>query len=571
MMTTWLLPPRSGATFTTPRGNVIAATLGRPAPFEDSDVNAALAQGWTYSDLAPVEQLGKLTNLPATMALDNLGNLEGLLNPINGEILPIDDSTSQTRNNLINAWKQSPMIVAPLRQNTFAYTTPASNEVWGSSVRLANGVHLTANASGTTGASEPANYFDGRPITDGTVGWYQDEFTKTTSDLDAPIVTAQLFTNYAAEGLTLNNFVAASGLPLIANSNEAIIGSLGNAYLSLYSAAIGTSAFSANATGNVTGTNANGFPVSNTRSFAYSFDPYAEIQFIVSDHKFALAFHNFGARAYVTIDGKRVEGAPTNFTGASNNGLLFNFNGNLKDRLVTISANAQFRGVGLSAQGSVRAAPISDDVCLLLADSHGITTSPNVTGCGHLGFYLKRYLGFGGLINASNGSSGYINKGANQFNLLEMLNNVDNIAAWQYLNPKHIIIHHGNNDNPLTINAVIESLTKTRELFPFAKISVCTCFSGSTGPNATILNNAAIITSAFNQIADRNSRLITTVGTSAATSQIFGLGNASSAITVVGNSTIVTGVDNTHVSPGGSRYLARRIAEAINLAWAGNY
>lgn len=59
-MTTWLLPPRSGATFQTASRNIIAATLGNPTPFEDSDVNAALAQGWTYSNEAPVPQLGLL-------------------------------------------------------------------------------------------------------------------------------------------------------------------------------------------------------------------------------------------------------------------------------------------------------------------------------------------------------------------------------------------------------------------------------------------------------------------------------------------------------------------------------
>lgn len=67
-MTTWLLPPRSGATFVTPTGSVITATLGNPTPFEDSDVNAALAQGWTYSNEAPVPQLGLLLRDPERYA-----------------------------------------------------------------------------------------------------------------------------------------------------------------------------------------------------------------------------------------------------------------------------------------------------------------------------------------------------------------------------------------------------------------------------------------------------------------------------------------------------------------------
>lgn len=68
-MTTWLLPPRSGATFTTPSGNVITATLARPTPFTDSDVPAALAQGWTYSDTAPLPPLGDLLPVQFTSGL----------------------------------------------------------------------------------------------------------------------------------------------------------------------------------------------------------------------------------------------------------------------------------------------------------------------------------------------------------------------------------------------------------------------------------------------------------------------------------------------------------------------
>lgn len=64
-MTTWLLPPKSGATFTTATRNVIVATLGVPVPFDDEDVNDAVAQGWEFSNKAPVEKLGKLLPVDA--------------------------------------------------------------------------------------------------------------------------------------------------------------------------------------------------------------------------------------------------------------------------------------------------------------------------------------------------------------------------------------------------------------------------------------------------------------------------------------------------------------------------
>lgn len=65
-MTTWLLAPRSGATFTNAAGNVYTGTVGVPVSFADADVTAALAQGWTYSLTAPLDQLGQL--IPITDA-----------------------------------------------------------------------------------------------------------------------------------------------------------------------------------------------------------------------------------------------------------------------------------------------------------------------------------------------------------------------------------------------------------------------------------------------------------------------------------------------------------------------
>ena len=72
MMTIWLLPPRSGATITNNARTVYTGTAGVPVAFEDADVPAAIAQGWTYSDQAPVEQLGKLIGIPEEKGTSNV-------------------------------------------------------------------------------------------------------------------------------------------------------------------------------------------------------------------------------------------------------------------------------------------------------------------------------------------------------------------------------------------------------------------------------------------------------------------------------------------------------------------
>jgi lysophospholipase L1-like esterase len=93
-MTTWLLAPRSGATFTNTEGKVYTGTLGVPVSFADADVTEALAQGWTYSDESPLPQLGKLAGVPATLSLDSEGNPEGLINPKTGKVSPLNADAS---------------------------------------------------------------------------------------------------------------------------------------------------------------------------------------------------------------------------------------------------------------------------------------------------------------------------------------------------------------------------------------------------------------------------------------------------------------------------------------------
>ena len=86
MMTTWLLPPKSGAIFQTPSRNIIAGTLGVPVSFEDSDVANALAQGWTVSSTAPLEQLGKLIPVESQF-IPETNDFAGILKAYNQALL----------------------------------------------------------------------------------------------------------------------------------------------------------------------------------------------------------------------------------------------------------------------------------------------------------------------------------------------------------------------------------------------------------------------------------------------------------------------------------------------------
>jgi len=487
------------------------------------------------------------------------------------------DTLIANRLKRIEAWKKGPMIPAPLRLNNTAYTI-GTGEIPANVVRFADGTHWILATAGTTDAAEPVATPMGRPLTDGSCVWYQDQWRTDKLAEGAPTVKPVTAAQLAGEGLIFTRFAVTSGLPFVVDSEDVIVGSFSTNYLSSYNQVVNFSG-GGNSTGDVVGTNAAGFKggVACTRSFAYDKAAHSELTFDVTDHKFSLGFHNFGAQAMVTIDGRLVQGEPSRFTVGGDAGLIYDFNGEFKRRTITVPAAAQFRGVGLTAKGFVSATPKGNDTMLLLADSYGSTSNPSLFLMGVMGYHLKKELGLSGMINCTSGGTGYFNKvTAQQLNMLERLNNVDNIAAWTYLNPSHILFAMGNNDvNQNESNAryyMRASWEKARGLFPNAKISVWTCHGGSTGPSAGTFAMGAAIRAEFRAWNDPNSRLIDILGTSAAQSIVSGTSRIDLAINAAENVSFVGGFnDNAHPSPFGARYLAQRLAQYINAAWNGEY
>lgn len=117
-MTTWLLAPRSGATFTNAAGNVYTGTVGVPVSFDDADVDAALAQGWTYSDLAPLEQLGALTGVPANVKTGYDGKPYAIYDAKTNQSFPIQQTNGQRPRLMVFGNS-----IAGFSNNTFAATT----------------------------------------------------------------------------------------------------------------------------------------------------------------------------------------------------------------------------------------------------------------------------------------------------------------------------------------------------------------------------------------------------------------------------------------------------------------
>ena len=479
------------------------------------------------------------------------------LNQVNG--------TPTTRSARIAAWTAGPIIVAPLRVNGATY-------VAGESVRLVDGTHLTCTVGGVAGGAEPTGYFDGRPITDGAVTWYASGWKKTASDTDAPTVTYSV--SAAAAGLTTTKFATGTGpVQFLSSADVVPFNRTSGAFVGAVGYAPGNTSYSGNATGDVAA--GSSVPVSISGE-AYSFAQY-DMEFFVNDSKFMLVMQTATQRLQVLIDGKPCFGSLVLQAGVNGSGFVFDFNGVHKNRRITICAVAAGQlpaGVALTAQGSLSAVPPTSDVMLLLGDSFCATIVPNLAE-GHMGTYLKRYLGLGGMVNAGVGGSGYIAKVANSYNVGEVIASPSNRTLFDYLKPNHIFIHTVGNDRAGNSVAAIQSAALStwqaiRARFPSAKITVTDGYSANGGPDATAIAVAAGVSATFAAWGDPNSRLIQEIGAGGSASFIWGAGGAGSAL-VAGNSSLFTSTDNVHPSPAGSRYLAARFAQAMYDAWGGDY
>jgi hypothetical protein len=396
-MTTWLLPPKSGATFTTANRSVIVATLGAPVPFEDSDVATAIAQGWSYSATSPVEQLGKLNKLPVTANLDSLGNVSSF----SVSELPLK-LTKEIRDENISLNKASPLILATawttgevvatgdIRRvtsgQTITYqtagttgtiepvlggrstinasvattTTLTVNTVTGDPIGIGTeiltggvtaGTRISAFGTGTGGAgtytltgnsvatvasTNMAVIMNpaGRPITDGTAIGYQDYITKLTTEINAPNVL------YAATA-NLTEVTARYGLTRVTlGSPDYNIGSQ-LLYLRSKCGVDGVIPFVAQSIDyriKSTSSTYDAFAAAYGYPIGMSRSSGLEYEFIVTDTAFGLEFNSgSGGHLYVvTVNGQIVNGTPVRTNNGNSQVIVYDFDNKLTRAVVRL-------------------------------------------------------------------------------------------------------------------------------------------------------------------------------------------------------------------------------------------
>lgn len=473
------------------------------------------------------------------------------------------------RNVNSNAFAQSPIAISPARANTTAYTAADTT-----TLTFANGTQVLVTGSGTSAGAEPSGLIDGRPLTDGTMTVYSLGFQKSASDIDAPTITQSASSaTIAGAGLTLFDFVTSANPVQAVSSADAMVYNRSNgAHIDCVGAAIGVPP----ATGNSSVTAASWAPITlPSTGYAYS-TGLVEYDVYVEDRIFAIVGANFGWTGYVMIDGKMVLPNYVTSGGASASGVIFDFNGVSKRRRVTVgrfaSAGPQLAGIAITAQGKVTAVDRTDDVMLVLGDSYNSTVAPNTAP--HLSFFLKRYLGLDGLVLANVGGTGYITASGGFYNHWQVLDSPANRLLWPYYSPRHVLFNSGGNDGGIASatvkSAAISTWKLAREIFPLAKITITDGNSGTGGPSANSLAIGAALAEAFNEWGDSNSRFIPIVSTSASTAWVTGTTDVADAL-AAGNSSLWTSTDGTHPSPGGARYLARRLANAVKTAWTDQY
>jgi len=465
----------------------------------------------------------------------------------------------------IAAYLAGPAIIAPLWVTATVY-------VAGNVVSLTNGQHIICSVGGTSGGAIPvlgSTVLNGRPIVDNTVTWYPLQWAKSASDVGAPTISSGA--NAAAVGLTETQTNVAGLVDSRITPFSARLHNNGNAGTRHFQLASGLAALGGNSTADAT---AEGF----SALYAYNSQQW-DMEFYVTDHKFGITIHNSTSPVYVEIDGQMIQGNPLPSSGASGWCLAFDYNGVLKRRLVRISdtqVGAQMRGVALSQQGYFEASDSVNDCMLLVGDSIFNTIIPAVTTpmMSPVGFWLKRLLGLSSVVNMSIGGIGYVSNVANSFSCQTMLGNSANQTLIGLYAPSHVVIAPGYNDfgQPWAVvgPAALATWNYARALLPDAKITITDGFPQAQSATATYQAQAANLKALYATWGDTNSRFIQAVGPSSSTAWVQGTGNAGAALSA-GSACDVVGTDAVHPSPGGSFFLAQRLAAAIQLAWNGNY
>lgn len=491
---------------------------------------------------------------------------------IAGGTTPVAPPPSASRAARIAAYASGPLVAGPAWR--------AGESVGLDAVRrLDSGHHIVYTAAGTTGGAAPvigSTAYDGRPIADGSAVAYVTGRTLVATRPGAPVVGSAASPN--AAGLIETRFAQGDfRLPRLSAVQGCRSISTGFSFIGHYCFANGPAAGSGNATAIAAGPFGAGMPA----AYAYHANSWEE-EFVVTGDRFGLVFANSASSIQVEIDGVPVQAAPVRSSGAEGWTATFDYQGVSRRRTVRVVSAAgsvapTLRGVALTAQGAVEAGTTSNDQLLVLGDSINVSVVPATeAGAQMLSYWLQRHLGFGAVVNMAVGGSGYVSQNPNTYNLPALLANPANrsLLAGYAPNIRHVVVGAGFNDRFRPAAEVQAAALSTwralRSLLPDAKISITDGWSGSSGPDANALATSAAIAQAFVQWGDPQSRLIRSVGTSAATAYVHGTGHAGLPITS-GNSSFYTSTDAVHPSPAGARYLARRLADDIGAAWGGAY
>lgn len=446
-------------------------------------------------------------------------------------------------------------------------------------LRLASGLNLLYVNAGTTGTLDPSllgTVPDGRPVIDGTAIAYVNGRLLAATQAGAPSVAWA--PSASAAGLVQTNFSTGNSRPAYLTATQGCKSiSTGTAFVGHYCFANGPSSGSGNATAYASGPYGAGL----SPAYVYHANTWEE-EFVVTDSRFGIVFFNSNSPIDIEVDGVPLQMSPLSSSGAPGWTLTLDYGGVVKQRVIrVISAVGAvapcLQGVALSPGGQVAAGTVSNDQFLVLGDSINATVVPtSEAGAQMMSYWIQRDLGFGGAINMAVGGSGYVSENPGSFNIPDLLANPVNQALLASYAPSisHVIVGAGFNDRnqpvaTVTANA-LASWQALRRLLPNAKISITDGWSGSSGPDANALALASALSQTFQTWGDRNARLIHSIGSSTATAYVSGTGNAGLPVTA-GNSSFYTSVDAVHPSPAGARYLARRLSNDIQSAWAGAY
>lgn len=448
--------------------------------------------------------------------------------------------------------------------------------VLGNCVSLPSGQVISCCVAGTSGGSAPVlskTALAARPIVDGTVTWYgvYQNNAQTNAIEVAPTITA--FASAAAAGLTETLLRSGSVPDSRITAFGGVLTALGfqNA-LACFVYSNGTPPGTGNSTALATGS---GYTANQTYN-AFHYD----LEFYITDSLVGLTFVATTAVIGIEIDGKLMQANAAIGTGVSAQCLVFDYNGVVKRRKVTVNCctptgSASLRGVALSTTGFLEATDSPNDQMIIFGDSILNTISNPVPQqpIAYPGALLKRYLGLSGVINTTAAGQGYIAQSANNFNVPNLLGNSVNQTLFGIYNPGHVLITPGYNDIGNAVSLVNAAALQTwqyaRAIFPDAKITITDGFTQAKGPDAATLAQANGLRATYATWGDLNSRFISMCA-SAATAWVRGTGTASGAI-AAGNSCWVVGTDNVHDTPLGADGVTRRLTYEINNAWNGQY